>query len=52
MCAAADDAGIGFFGAAAMLADASYVDAFRRGLAAAGSVEGHDVAVEFRWLDG
>ena len=37
MCAAADDAGIGFFGAAAMLADVSSVDAFR--VAAVGRVK-------------
>jgi putative tryptophan/tyrosine transport system substrate-binding protein len=43
---------IGFLGAGTVSAYASYVDAFRRGLTAAGSVEGHDVAVEFRWLDG
>jgi putative ABC transport system substrate-binding protein len=43
---------IGFLGAGSITGYASYVDAFRRGLAAAGSVEGHDVAVEFRWLDG
>jgi len=43
---------IGFLGAGSISGYASYVDAFRRGLTAAGSVEGHDVAVEFRWLDG
>jgi putative tryptophan/tyrosine transport system substrate-binding protein len=43
---------IGFLGAGMVSAYASYVDAFRRGLTAAGSVEGRDVVVEFRWLDG
>ena len=43
---------IGFLGAATMSAYARYVDAFGHGLAAAGRVEGQDVAVEFRWLDG
>jgi ABC-type uncharacterized transport system substrate-binding protein len=42
---------IGFLGAATMSAYASYVDAFRRGLAATGSVEGQDLAIEFRWLN-
>src|SRR5262249_45936246 len=41
---------IGFVSSAA--ADASYVAAFRRGLADSGYTEGRNVAVEYRWAEG
>ena len=41
---------IGFVSSAA--ADASYVAAFRRGLADSGYTEGRNLAVEYRWAEG
>jgi len=42
---------IGFLGPASADGYASYVEGFRRGLSAAGFVEGSNVAVEYRWAD-
>jgi putative ABC transport system substrate-binding protein len=41
---------IGFVSSAA--ADTSYVAAFRQGLADSGYIEGHNLAVEYRWAEG
>jgi putative tryptophan/tyrosine transport system substrate-binding protein len=43
---------IGFLHGASPGAATVYLDAFRRGLADAGDVEGQNVAIEFRWADG
>jgi putative ABC transport system substrate-binding protein len=42
---------IGFLGPASADGYASYVEGFRKGLSAAGFVEGSNVAVEYRWAD-
>jgi putative ABC transport system substrate-binding protein len=42
---------IGFLGPASADGYASFVEAFRQGLSAAGFVEGRNVAVEYRWAD-
>lgn len=42
---------IGFLGPASADGSASYVDGFRKGLSAAGFVEGSNVAIEYRWAD-
>jgi putative ABC transport system substrate-binding protein len=42
---------IGFLGPASVDGYASYVEGFRRGLAAAGFVEGRNIAVEYLWAD-
>jgi putative ABC transport system substrate-binding protein len=41
---------VGFVSSAA--ADASYVVAFRQGLADSGYTEGRNLAVEYRWAEG
>jgi putative ABC transport system substrate-binding protein len=41
---------VGFLGAS--IPDDAYVTAFRRGLAEAGYVEGRNLAIEFRWVEG
>jgi putative ABC transport system substrate-binding protein len=43
---------IGCLHAAAPGPFAAYMDAFRRGLGDAGYVEGHSVAIEYRWAEG
>jgi len=43
---------IGYLDAAAASERAEVIAAFRQGLGDAGYVEGHNVAVEFRWADG
>ena len=43
---------IGFLSGRSLASDAPLVDAFRRGLNESGYVEGHNVAIEFRWADG
>jgi putative ABC transport system substrate-binding protein len=43
---------IGFLGGGTQDTYASYVDGFRRGLVAAGRVEGRDVTIELHWLEG
>lgn len=43
---------IGCLHAAAPGPFASYMDAFRRGLGDAGYVEGHNVAIDYRWAEG
>jgi len=43
---------IGFLGSATPDAYAAYVTAFRRGLGETGYVEGHNVAIEYRWAEG
>src|SRR5262245_64579938 len=43
---------IGFLGGGTQDTYASYVDGFRRGLIAAGQVEGRDVTIELHWLEG
>jgi putative ABC transport system substrate-binding protein len=42
---------IGFLSTASPAGIASFVDGFRRGLAAAGFAEGRNVVVEYRWAD-
>jgi ABC-type uncharacterized transport system substrate-binding protein len=42
---------IGFLGPASAAGFASYIEGFRRGLGAAGFVEGRSVAVDYRWAD-
>jgi len=43
---------IGFLGGGTQDTYASYVDGFRRGLVAAGRVEGRDATIELHWLEG
>jgi putative ABC transport system substrate-binding protein len=43
---------IGYLGARSAEDDATYVEAFRQGLAQNGFVLGQNVAIEFRWADG
>jgi hypothetical protein len=43
---------IGFVNAGSEEASASYVAAFRKGLAETGYVEGQNVTVEYHWLEG
>jgi putative ABC transport system substrate-binding protein len=43
---------IGFLGGGTPSTYASYLDGFRRGLVAAGEVEGRDVTIELHWLGG
>src|SRR6516162_2523070 len=43
---------IGFLGGGTPSTYASYLDGFRRGLVAAGAVEGRDVTIELHWLGG
>jgi len=43
---------IGYLGARSAEGDASYIEAFRQGLAQNGFVLGQNVAIEFRWADG
>jgi len=43
---------IGFLNGGTAAAYAPYVTAFRHGLAAAGYIEGRDVAIEYRWAEG
>lgn len=43
---------VGFLNQASAKANASFADAFRRGLSDAGFVEGRDVAVDYRWAEG
>ena len=42
---------IGFLGPSSAQGFASFVEAFRRGLSAAGFVEGSTIIVEYRWAD-
>ena len=42
---------VGYLNAGAFGASTAYVAAFRRGLGEMGYVEGHNVAVEYRWAD-
>jgi putative ABC transport system substrate-binding protein len=42
---------IGFLGPASAAGFASYIEGFRRGLGAAGFVEGRSIAVDYRWAD-
>src|SRR5215469_8323618 len=42
---------IGYLGARSATVDASYVEAFRRGLAENGFILGQNAAIEFRWAD-
>jgi putative ABC transport system substrate-binding protein len=43
---------IGFLSSRSLTESADHLDAFRRGLAELGYVEGQNVAVEYRWADG
>src|SRR5262245_48751810 len=43
---------IGYVGGRSAAADSSYVEAFRRGLADGGYVEGRNVGIEFRFSEG
>jgi putative ABC transport system substrate-binding protein len=43
---------IGFLGGTSAREWAGFVDAFRRGLAETGHVDGQNVAIEFRWAEG
>jgi putative ABC transport system substrate-binding protein len=43
---------VGFLHSASASSNVHLVDAFRRGLAAAGYVEGHKVTIEYRWAEG
>jgi putative ABC transport system substrate-binding protein len=43
---------IGYLGARSAVADANYVEGFRRGLAENGCVVGQNVEIEFRWAEG
>src|SRR5262249_53864522 len=43
---------VGYFNARSPQSDAHLVAAFRRGLEAAGYVEGKNVAIEYRWAEG
>src|SRR3954452_13158200 len=43
---------IGFLSARSPDEAATHTDAFRRGLEGMGFVEGHDVAIEYRWAEG
>ena len=43
---------IGFFGTASAAPFAHYLAGFRQGLRETGHVEGHNVAIEFRWAEG
>jgi putative tryptophan/tyrosine transport system substrate-binding protein len=43
---------VGYLGARNAAGDASYVEAFRQGLAESGFIPGQNVAIEFRWADG
>ena len=43
---------IGYISSRSLQADAALVAAFRRGLRETGYVEGQNVAVEFRWVEG
>ena len=42
---------VGFLSTASAASIAPFVEGFRRGLGAAGFVEGRNVAVEYRWAD-
>ena len=42
---------VGFLGLGPPRPDASYVAAFRQGLAAAGFVEGRTLTIEYRWAN-
>src|SRR5262245_27948685 len=43
---------IGYMDTASASTTANFVEAFRRGLSAAGYDEGRNVAIEYRWSDG
>jgi putative ABC transport system substrate-binding protein len=43
---------VGYLGARNAAGDASYIEAFRQGLAESGFIPGQNVAIEFRWADG
>jgi putative ABC transport system substrate-binding protein len=43
---------LGFLSGRSLSSDAELVQAFRNGLKEAGYVEGHNVAIEFRWAEG
>jgi putative ABC transport system substrate-binding protein len=43
---------VGYLGARNAAGDASYIEAFRQGLAESGFILGQNVAIEFRWADG
>src|SRR5262245_28710255 len=43
---------VGFLHSASASSNAHLVDAFRRGLAEAGYVEGHNMTIEYRWAEG